>query len=126
MKHYDIFHQQLKLIFILKGVVLQPTLYDVQKYRCTHTYTRFGSLHLPFLQVRQCFHSSTIPTSSKLLPLFLTKKAFQLLRHKTTISTDDHFVARISSAFLRPIILETAQICQSFVYILCYSNPLSL
>ena len=64
---------------------LQPTLYNVHTYTRTHTNTRFGSLYFRFLQVRQCFHSSTIPTSCKLLPhpLFLTKKAFQLLRHKT-------------------------------------------
>ena len=47
-----------------KGVhessVLQLTLYNVQTYICTHTYTRF-------LQVRQCFHSSSILTSRKLL-----------------------------------------------------------
>ena len=36
--------------------LLQLTLYNVQAHIwCTHTYTRFGSLYFPFLQVRQSF-----------------------------------------------------------------------
>ena len=57
-----------KAIVDMLSWLLQPTLYNVQTYTRTHMYTRFGSLYFPFLQVRQCFHSSTIPTSCKLLP----------------------------------------------------------
>ena len=32
--------------------LLQLTLYNVQTYICTHTYTRFGSLYFPFPQVK--------------------------------------------------------------------------